>query len=210
MTAVASVYSLSGEVTGTVDLPEAIFGVEPNQEILWDSVRVYLANQRMGSASTLGRSEVSKSGAKPWRQKGTGRARAGTASSPIWVGGGVIFGPKPKDYSTRLPKKKRRIAVRSALSGKVRDDELMVVDNLELAEAKTKQVVEILKNLKVWPKKCLLVSHCFDESLWRAARNLKSVQVRTARELTPYEILDCQVLLMDRTSVDVLGEALGS
>jgi large subunit ribosomal protein L4 len=206
---VASVYSVSGEVTGSVDLPEAVFGIEPNHDVLWDSVRVYLANQRQGSASTRSRSEIRKSGSKPWRQKGTGRARAGTARSPIWVGGGVIFGPKPKDFSMSLPRKKKRLAVRSALSSKARDEEMMVVDGFALAEAKTKQVVEILKNLQVWPKKCLLVTQEYDEPLWRASRNLKAVTVRTVRSLTPYEILDCEVMIVDRASVDALGEVLG-
>ncbi len=205
----ASVYSVSGEVTGSVDLPEAVFGIEPNHDVLWDSVRAYLANQRQGSASSLSRGEVKKSGAKPWRQKGTGRARAGTASSPIWVGGGVIFGPKPKSYTAVLPKKKKRLAVRSALSGKARDGELMVVDGFSLPEPKTKRVVEVLKNLDVWPKKCLLVTPAYNELLWRAANNLPGVQVRAARGLTPYEILDCEVLIMDRAAVDVLGEVLG-
>jgi large subunit ribosomal protein L4 len=206
---VASVYSVSGEVTGSVDLPEAVFGVEPNHDVLWDSVRVYLANQRQGSASTLSRGEVNKTGAKPWRQKGTGRARAGMASSPLWVGGGITFGPKPKSYTMSLPKKKKRLAVRSALSSKARDNELKVVDRLALPEPKTKRVVEILKNLEVWPKKCLLVTQVYDEPLWRAARNLPSVEVRAARGLTPYEILKCEMLIMDRAAVDVLGEVLG-
>ncbi|MCK4547761.1 MAG: 50S ribosomal protein L4 [Candidatus Eisenbacteria sp.] len=205
----ASIYSMSGEVTGSVDLPEAVFGIEPNHDVLWDSVRVYLANQRQGSASTLNRSEVNKSGSKPWRQKGTGRARAGTARSPIWVGGGVIFGPKPKDYSMNLPKKKKRLAVRSALSSKAQDEELMVVDRFALQEPKTRRVVEALKNLGLWPRKCLLVTHAYDEALWRAARNLKGVTVRTARSLTPYEILDCEALVVDQASVNVLGEVLG-
>ncbi len=205
----ASVYSVSGEVTGSVDLPEAVFGIEPNHDVLWDSVRVYLANQRRGSASTLTRAEVNKSTAKPWRQKGSGRARAGTASSPIWVGGGIIFGPKPKCYDMSLPKKKKRLAVKSALSSKARDNELKVVDGFALPEPKTKRVVEILQNLDSWPRKCLLVTPVYDELLWRAARNLPGVGVRTVRGLTPYEILDCEVLILDRAAVDVLGEVLG-
>lgn len=205
----ADIYSMKGEVTGSVDLPEAVFGIRPNHDVLWHSVKAYLGNQRLGSASTLSRSEVNKSGAKPWRQKGTGRARAGTASSPLWAGGGVIFGPKPRDYSSRLPKKKRQLAVRSALSSKAQDDELVLIDQFSLSEPKTKLAVEMLQNLKVWPKKCLLVSHAYDEGLWRAVSNLRGVQVRAARSLTPYEILDCEVMVMDRASVDVLGEVLG-
>ena len=121
----------------------------------------------------------------------------------------MIFGPKPKDFSMSLPRKKKRLAVRSALSSKARDEEMMVVDGFALPEAKTKQVVEILKNLQVWPKKCLLVTQEYDESLWRASRNLKAVTVRTVRSLTPYEILDCEVMIVDRASVDALGEVLG-
>ncbi len=192
-----------------MDLPGAVFGIKPNHDILWDSVRVFLANQRHGSASSKSRGEVKASGSKPWRQKGTGRARAGTASSPIWVGGGTIFGPKPKSFNMSLPKKKKRLAVRSALSSKARDEELMVVDGFSLPEPKTRRVVEVLKNLKVWPKKCLLVTPAYDEQLWRAARNLQGVEVRAARGLTPYEILHCEVLIVDRAAVDVLGEVLG-
>jgi large subunit ribosomal protein L4 len=206
---VASVYSVTGKKSGSVDLPDAVFGIKPNHDVLWDAVRFYMANQRVGSASALTRSEVNKTGAKPWRQKGTGRARAGMSSSPLWVGGGVIFGPKPRDYSMRLPRKKKRLAVCSALSSKVHDEEMMIVDRFELPEPKTRRVVEILKNLEVWPKKCLLVTETYDEPLWRAARNLPNVAVRAARGLTPYEILDCEVLIVDRGAVTVLGEVLG-
>jgi large subunit ribosomal protein L4 len=141
------VVTKDGTSSGKMDLPDSVFSVVAKTHVLHEAVKAYLANQRQGTRATKTRSEVRASGKKPWKQKGLGRARAGTAASPVWIGGGVAHGPKPSSFSTRLPKKVRRLAVRAALSGKVKDGELKVVESLDLSEPRTKQAVGLMRSL---------------------------------------------------------------
>ena len=142
----ATAFSADGTETGTIDLPDELFGIEPNQHVVWEAVVNFQANQRQGNAKVKGRSEIHRSNAKPWRQKGTGRARAGTARSPIWVGGGTTHGPKPRDHRYQLPRKVKRLALKSALSDRAAAERIAVIDTIELAEVKTKAVAELLED----------------------------------------------------------------
>src|SRR5690606_18727326 len=159
-----AVYNTKGEQVGDIELRDDIFGVEANEALVHQAVVRYLANQRQGTASTKTRGEVSGGGRKPWRQKGTGRARHGSIRSPIWVGGGTVFGPKPRDYRQAMPKKARRAALRSALSSKVAAGEFLVLDELQLAQPKTRQVVELLNNLNAKGSSALLVTADLDRN----------------------------------------------
>jgi large subunit ribosomal protein L4 len=156
--ATAIAFSASGERTGSCDLPEALFGVEPNRHVVWEAVVNFQANQRQGTAKVKSRGEIHRSNAKPWRQKGTGRARAGTARSPIWVGGGTIHGPKPRDHSYRLPRKVKRLALKSALSDRAAAERIAVIDAIELAEVKTKAVAELLDKMGIRDQKVLILT----------------------------------------------------
>ena len=153
-----SVHNIKGENVGEVSLKDNIFNTKVNKYLVHQAVKRYLANRRRGTASTKNRSEVRGGGAKPWKQKGTGRARAGTNSSPIWVGGGIVFGPTPRDYSFSLPKKMKVAALKSVLSNKLENKEIIIVDNLSLEENKTSKMVEILINLQAF-KKPLIIIH---------------------------------------------------
>jgi len=152
-----ALYNVSGEQVGDIELKEDVFGIEINTHVMYEAVKVYLANQRQGTQSAKTRSEVRGGGRKPWRQKGTGRARQGSIRSPQWKGGGVIFAPKPRDYSMKLPKKIRRLALKSAFSAKAEANEIIVLDALTMEAPKTKEMLKVLGNLKV-EKKALLVT----------------------------------------------------
>jgi large subunit ribosomal protein L4 len=196
----------SGEKSGTVELSDHVFGVRPHVGAMHQAVRVYLGNQRQGTASTKGRSEVNASGRKPWRQKGTGRARSGTRSSPIWRGGGVVFGPQPHFRHRELPRRLRRLAIRSALSARAGDGNVVVLDGLELPAVKTRQMVEVLRNLESADRKTLLVLPAYEEAIYRAAGNLPRVRVRVARELTTYDVLDSQRVVLLKEALPILEE----
>lgn len=182
------VRSLSNEVVGTAELDDRIFGAEVREPLLHEVVVMQLAGRRSGSASTKGRSEVRGSGGKPWRQKGTGRARVGTRKSPLWRGGGVIFGPQPRPFGYRVPKKVRCGALCCALSLKLREGRLLVVDKLEVAEPKTREVVRLLRELGLSGKVLLLVDEV-GEVLGRAARNLQQVKLLPVKGLNVYDLL---------------------
>ena len=171
-----SVRNIKGENVGEVSLKDNIFNTKVNKYLVHQAVKRYLANKRRGTASTKNRSEVRGGGAKPWKQKGTGRARAGTNSSPIWVGGGIVFGPAPRDYSFSLPKKMKVAALKSVLSDKLENKEIIIVDKLSLEENKTSKMVEILKNLDAF-KKPLIIMEKEDNGIAQAARNIKGAQV---------------------------------
>ena len=192
------VYNQEGRKTSKLELADSVFGIEPNGYAMHLAVVSYLAAQRQGTQSTLTRSEVSGGGAKPWRQKGTGRARQGSTRSPQWTHGGIALGPKPRKYKVELNKKVRRLAMKSALSTKVADEEMMVVNKVELEGIKTKAIVEMLAKLKA-AKKTLIVTDGVDEVIYKSARNIEGVKVVTVNTLCVYDILNCDsfVVLKD-------------
>ena len=192
------VYNQEGRKTSKLELADSVFGIEPNADAMHLAVVSYLANQRQGTQSTLTRSEVSGGGAKPWRQKGTGRARQGSTRSPQWIHGGIALGPKPRKYKVELNKKVKRLAMKSALSTKVADEEMMVVNKVELEGIKTKAIVEMLAKLKA-AKKTLIVTDGVDEVIYKSARNIEGVKVVTVNTLCVYDILNCDsfVVLKD-------------
>ena len=192
------VYNQEGRKTSKLELADSVFGIEPNADAMHLAVVSYLANQRQGTQSTLTRSEVSGGGAKPWRQKGTGRAPQGSTRSPQWTHGGIALGPKPRKYKVELNKKVRRLAMKSALSTKVADEEMMVVNKVELEGIKTKAIVEMLAKLKA-AKKTLIVTDGVDEVIYKSARNIEGVKVVTVNTLCVYDILNCDsfVVLKD-------------
>ena len=192
------VYNQEGRKTSKLELADSVFGIEPNADAMHLAVVSYLANQRQGTQSTLTRSEVSGGGAKPWRQKGTGRARQGSTRSPQWTHGGIARGPKPRKYKVELNKKVKRLAMKSALSTKVADEEMMVVNKIELEGIKTKAIVEMLAKLKA-AKKTLIVTDGVDEVIYKSARNIEGVKVVTVNTLCVYDILNCDsfVVLKD-------------
>ncbi len=184
------VYSQEGRKTSKLELADSVFGIEPNANAMHLAVVSYLAAQRQGTQSTLTRSEVSGGGAKPWRQKGTGRARQGSTRSPQWTHGGIALGPKPRKYKVNINKKVKRLAMKSALSSKVAASEMMVVNKIELEAIKTKAVVDMLAKLKTG-KKVLLVLPENDEVIYKSARNIEGVKVVTVNTLCVYDILNC-------------------
>ncbi|MBE3576789.1 MAG: 50S ribosomal protein L4 [Limnochordales bacterium] len=207
----APLLNLEGETIGEIELPESVFGVEVNEALIHEAVIAQLARQRQGTASTKTRGEVSGGGRKPWRQKGTGRARQGSIRAPHWVGGGVVFGPKPREYGYSLNKKARRQALRSALSGKARDGEILVVDDLRLAEPKTAAMARILKNLKV--STALIVLDGADAEARRnvmlASRNIPGVSTLRAEDLNPYAVTAHRHLILSKAAVERVEEVWG-
>lgn len=198
-----NVYNLAGEVVGEMELSDQVFDAPLNKALMHQAVVAYLANQRAGRANTKTRSQVRGGGRKPWRQKGTGRARAGTTRAPHWRHGGVAFGPHPRDFSQAFPKKMRRAAIRQALSAKLRDQELMVIDNLSLNEAKTKRMVETLDTLKLG-RNVLFVTAAPQEMLKLSVRNFKDIQTTTAGSLNAYNLLKYHRLVLDRSAVEAV------
>ena len=191
-------YNQEGKKTSKLELADSVFGIEPNEYAMHLAVVSYLANQRQGTQSTLTRSEVSGGGAKPWRQKGTGRARQGSTRSPQWTHGGIALGPKPRKYTVNLNKKVKRLAMKSALSSKVAAGEIMVVNKVEFDGIKTKNVVAMLKGLKA-AKKTLIITAESNEQIYKSARNIEGVKVATVNTLCVYDILNCDsfVVLKD-------------
>jgi large subunit ribosomal protein L4 len=194
-----ALYNINGEQVGELALSEEIFGVEVHEPILHDAVVAQLAGRRLGTHDTKTRGEVSGGGRKPWRQKGTGRARAGTTRSPIWRSGGIVFGPHPRDYGYTLPKKVRRLALKSALSSKVNDGDIVVLDALTLEGPKTKDMVKILNNLQV--QDALLVTAAKDEVIEKSARNIPNIKPTEAQSLNVYDILAYNKLVITKDAV---------
>lgn len=195
-----ALFDMRGSNIGEIELNDNVFGIEPNEAVLYDFVKMQLANKRVGTASTKTRAEVRGGGRKPWRQKGTGRARVGSSRNPLWKGGGTVFGPKPRDYSYRLPRKVRRLAMKSALSSKVQDQNLIVVDELAFSEPKTKMMAETLSLLKAG-KKTLLVTADGDLNVYKSARNIAGVKPVKADFMSVYDILNCETLVMTKDAV---------
>lgn len=193
------------EVVGTVDLSEEVFNVKLHRHVIYEAVRAYRANQRQGTVKTKTRAEVSGSGRKPWKQKGTGRARSGSVRSPVWRHGGTVHGPKPRDYRIDLPKKVRRLALRSVLSDKLRHEAIMVLDELKLDAPKSKQLASVLKTLGV-ERKVLIVANLGNDNLVLAARNSRKLRVMPPEDLNAYEVLLADRVLFTRTAIEKAGE----
>lgn len=200
-----SVFDKTGKKVSDVALSDAIFAITPNASAMHLCVVAYLANQRQGTQSTLTRAEVRGGGKKPWRQKGSGRARQGSIRSPQWTHGGIALGPKPREYGKTVNKKVRRLAMKSALSSKVAAEELIVLDSLEMNEIKTKEVVSVLKALETG-KKVLIVLPEKNETVYRSARNIKGVKTTLVSTLNVYDILNCDSLVVLKDAVSKIEE----
>lgn len=200
-----NVVDMKGKKVGTVDLADSVFAIEPNTAVMHQMVVNYLANQRQGTQSALTRAEVSGGGKKPWRQKGTGRARQGSTRAPQWTHGGVVFAPKPRDYSFSVNKKVRRLALKSALSSKTADNEIIVVDSITLDEYKTKVVVDMLAAIGA-DKKTLIVLPEVDKKVIKSASNIKGVKTAQVNELNVYDILNADKLVIVKDAVSKIEE----
>lgn len=199
------VYNQEGRKTSKMELADSVFGIEPNKNAMHLAVVSYLAAQRQGTQSTLTRSEVSGGGAKPWRQKGTGRARQGSTRSPQWTHGGIALGPKPRKYKVSLNKKVKRLAMKSALSSKVAESEMMILNKVELEGIKTKAMVEVFTKLKTG-KKVLLVLPENNDVIYKSARNIEGVKVVTVNTLCVYDILNCSNLVVLKDAAKKIEE----
>lgn len=199
------VYDMKGEVAGSIELSDSIFAVEINEPVMHAAVVNYLANQRQGTQSALTKGEVSYTTKKPWRQKGTGRARAGYAGSPVWRHGGVAFAPKPRDYRYSLTKKTRRLALKSALSAKAAEESILVIDGLKVEEIKTKPFAEFLKKIGA-EGKAMVITENVDEAVVKSARNIPGVTTTTATIISAYEILNNRVLVVDKAALQKIEE----
>lgn len=193
--------SNSGE---KIELADDIFGIEPNDHAIYLSVKAYLANQRQGTHKAKERGEVRGGGKKPWKQKGRGGSRAGTSRSPLWVGGGTIFGPKPRDYRQKLPQKVKSLARKSALSYKVKDEQIMIVEDFDFKAPKTSEFAGIMTALNVVGKKVLLLTNGKVESVYKSGRNIPKVQVLEAAKASAYDILNNQILVLQKSAVDAI------
>jgi large subunit ribosomal protein L4 len=202
-----AVYNVSGQQVGEIELSETIFGIEPNTHVLHDAVVMQQASQRRGTHAVKNRSAVAGGGRKPWKQKGTGRARQGSIRSPQWKGGGVVFGPTPRSYAYKLPKKVRRLAIKSALSSKVIGNEIIVLDQLVMDQPKTKDFANILKNLKV-DRKALVVGAGFDENVALSARNLPGVKFVTVEGVNVLDVIGHDHLIITKDAVTKVEEVL--
>lgn len=202
---IVSVYDMTGKETGKLQLSDEIFGIEPNKAVLHSAVVNYLANQRQGTQSTLTRAEVSGGGRKPWRQKGTGRARQGSIRSPQWTHGGIALGPKPRSYRYELPKKVRRLAMKSAFSAKVASNDFIVLENLELEGIKTKAMVQVLNALGA-DRKALVVMNEKDEFVIKSSRNIPGVKTALVNTLNVYDILNADKFIIVKDAVEKIEE----
>lgn len=203
-----ALYNKSGSQVGDIELNDVVFGIEPNKHVLHDAVVMQQASQRQGTHAVKNRSAVRGGGRKPWRQKGTGRARQGSIRSPQWVGGGVVFGPTPRSYSYKLPKKVRRLALKSALSTKVKDESIFVLDELAVDVPKTKEVIKLLDALKL-DGKSLIVIKDKDSVLAKSAANLKNVKVLWASQINTLDLLNYDSLIVTKDAVETIEEVLG-
>ncbi|WP_405098353.1 50S ribosomal protein L4 [Oceanobacillus sp. FSL H7-0719] len=202
-----ALYKQDGSNAGEIELNEAVFGIEPNTHVLHEAVVMQRASTRQGTHAVKNRSEVRGGGRKPWRQKGTGRARQGSIRSPQWVGGGVVFGPTPRSYSYKLPKKVRRLALKSALSSKVKEEGIFVLETLGLDVPKTKEIINLLEGLKV-EDKALIVTADKDATVAKSANNLQSVKVLAVEELNVLDLLSYDKLIISKEAVEKAGEVL--
>ena len=203
--ATVKVLNMAGESVGEITLNDEVFGIEPNEYAVQATVKNYLANQRQGTQSAKTRSEVRGGGRKPFRQKGTGRHRQGSTTDPSQIGGGIVFAPKPRDYRYSVPKKLKRLALKSALSAKVSDNELIVVDELKFDEPKTKEMVNVLKNIKA-DKKALIVMDVKDENVVKSASNIHGVRTALVSTMNVYDILNHYSLVLTKAAAEKIQE----
>lgn len=202
-----NVYKIDGTMTGRqVELNPEVFAIKPNDHAIYLAVKVYLANQRQGTHKTKERSEVSGGGKKPWRQKGRGTARAGSIRSPLWVGGGTVFGPKPRDYSLKLPKKVKTISRFSALTYKAMNNQIMVVEDFKFDQPKTKQMFDVIKALNLDTKKTLLLTPTNDKILYLSGRNIPTLNILEARNASTYDILNSNILLLQESALELINK----
>ena len=200
-----NVYNMSGELVGEVELSEAVFGITPNQSVVHDVVKNHLANVRQGTQSALTRAEVSGGGRKPWRQKGTGRARQGSTRAPQWTHGGIVFAPKPRDYSYTLNKKTRRLALKSALSAKAAEANIVVIDSIKMDAPKTKEFAAFLNAVGVQGK-ALVVTAANDTNVVKSGRNIPGCEVTFANLLNVYDIVNAKKLVVDKAALQKIEE----
>jgi large subunit ribosomal protein L4 len=202
-----ALYNVTGDQVGEIELADSIFGIIPNAHVLHDAIVMQQASQRAGTHKTKGRSEVRGGGRKPWKQKGTGRARQGSIRSPQWKGGGIVFGPTPRSYAYKLPKKVRRLAIKSALSSKIVDNEIIVLDLLAISQPKTKTMLDVLKNLKV-DRKALVVAAEYDDNIALSARNIPGVKFVAAEGINVLDVVGYDKLIMTKDAVLKVEEVL--
>jgi large subunit ribosomal protein L4 len=200
-----ALYNVSGTQVGEIELAESVFGVEPNAHVLHDAVVMQRASLRLGTHKTKGRSEVRGGGRKPWKQKGTGRARQGSIRAAQWKGGGVIFGPTPRSYAFKLPKKVRRLAIKSALSSKVIDNDIIVLDTLAIATPRTKEIVSIFNNFKV-ERKALVVTANYDETVALSVRNIPNAKFVSAEGINVLDVLGYDKLIITQDAAKKVEE----
>lgn len=200
----ANVFNMAGQQVGEIELSEAVFGIEPNQAVVHEVVKNHLANCRQGTQSALTRAEVSGGGKKPWRQKGTGHARQGSTRAPQWTHGGIVFAPKPRDYSYTLNKKVKRLALKSALSAKAAQGAVLVVDGLKLEEIKTKAMKEMLNSIGA--SKSVVITPEVDQIVVNSARNIPGVVTTTAKILSVYDIVNAKQLVIDKAALAIIEE----
>ena len=200
-----NVYNMSGELVGEIELSEAVFGIEPNQSVVHDVVKNHLANKRQGTQSALTRAEVSGGGRKPWRQKGTGRARQGSTRAPQWTHGGIVFAPKPRDYSYTLNKKTRRLALKSALSAKAAEACIVVIDSIKMETPKTKEFAAFLNAVGAQGK-ALVVTAAADANVVKSGRNIPGCQVTFANLINVYDVANATKLVVDKAALQKIEE----
>jgi len=203
-----SILDREGSQVGDLDLMEGVFAAEIKPGLMHDAVVAQLRGKRQGTSSTKTRNEVKGGGRKPWRQKGTGRARHGSIRSPIWVGGGITFGPKPKEYRNRLPKKVKKQALRSAFSAKVAEEKFLVLDQLSLEAPKTRNVISLLQNLKLEGEKVLLIIADRDENIYKSARNIPGVKTMVASAINIFDLLNHEYIVATKDAVSLVEEVL--
>ncbi len=203
------IYKIDGTLSGEkLNLADDVFGIEPNDHAIYLSVKSFLANQRQGTSKAKERGEVRGGGKKPWKQKGRGGARAGTIRSPLWVGGGTIFGPRPRNYREDISKKIKKLARKSALSYKLKDNQIILVEDFSIEKPKTKEFESILKALKVSGKKILLLTNGTIESIYKSGRNISKVKILEAENVSTYDILNNQILISQKSAVETISNAL--
>ena len=200
-----NVYNMSGNVVGEIELSEAVFGIEPNEAVVHEMVKNHLANKRQGTQSALTRAEVSGGGRKPWRQKGTGRARQGSTRAPQWTHGGIVFAPKPRSYSFSVNKKARRLALKSALSAKACEAKIVVIDSITMETPKTKEFAAFLSAVGA-AKKPLVVTAAADQNVVKSGRNIPGCEVTFANLINVYDILNAKKLVVDKAALQKIEE----
>ena len=203
-----NVYNSKGKSVGNVTLNDEVFDIEINEHVVHEAVNAQLAAKRAGTAKTKTRGEVSGGGSKPWRQKGTGRARHGSIRSPIWVGGGTTFGPQPRSYEKDIPKKVKKLAVKSVLTDKVQDEDLVVIDELDFDQPKTKDMISVLDNLDAKDQKVLIVLDNISDNVYKSARNIPDVRVVESTQVTVYDVLNSDRVILQEDALSQVEEVL--